>query len=305
MPVPSYQKMMLPFLSYVSDRKEKHLSEMYDHISKSFNLSEHDKSELLPSGTQSRLVNRVQWAKTYLAHAGLIELTGRGLFVITKLGISLLEEKPNEIDNRLLRRYPEFVEFQHRSQREGTNNQANEIVDTEQITPQEALEENYLRIRQQLADELLHKVKECSPAFFEKLVVDLLVAMGYGGSHKDAGQAIGKTGDGGIDGIIKEDKLGLDVVCVQAKRWSEPGTVGRPQVQGFSGSLDGVRAKKGVFITTSKFTDEAIKFANSIEKKIVLIDGETLVQYMIDNNIGVTLSVIYEVKKLDNDYYES
>jgi restriction system protein len=303
MPVPPYQQMMLPFLLSLADGNVKQLSEMYDHLITIFHLSEKDISELLPSGTQSRFVNRVQWVKTYFSHAGLIELTGRGLFKITNVGLSLLRENPPEINNHLLMRYPSFMEFQHIAHHENGITQIEVIEETERITPQEALDSSYQRIRRELADELLAKVKECSPSFFEKLVVDLLVAMGYGGSHKDAGRAIGRSGDGGIDGIIKEDKLGLDVVYIQAKRWSS--TVGRPVVQEFSGSLDGVRAKKGVMITTSKFTPEALSFANNIEKKIVLIDGETLVQYMIDNNIGVTLFASYEIKKIDHDYYET
>ncbi len=191
--------------------------------------------------------------KTYFSHAGLI--LQRGLYN-TNVGLSLLNENPLEINNHLLMRYPSFMEFQHRTHHENEHTQNVVIEEGERITPQEALDENYQRIRKELADELLAKVKGCSPSFFEKLVVDLLVAMGYGGSHKDAGRAIGRSGDGGIDGIIKEDKLGLDVVYVQAKRWS--GSVGRPVVQEFSGSLDGVRAKKGVMITTSKFTSEAL-----------------------------------------------
>lgn len=303
MSVPPYQKMMLPFLKSLADGKDKPLSEMYDQIVKAFKLSDADRSELLPSRKQSRFENRVQWVKTYFANAGLIELTGRGVFKITSLGLSLLKENPSEINNHVLMRYPSFVEFQQKTNRVIHDKQMEAFQETENITPQEALDESYQRIRRELADELLTKVKECSPSFFEKLVVDLLVAMGYGGSLKDAGQAIGRSGDGGIDGIIKEDRLGLDVVYIQAKRWAD--TVGRPVVQGFSGSLDGVRAKKGVMITTSKFTPDALSFASNIEKKIVLIDGETLVQYMIDNNIGVTLFALYEIKKIDHDYYES
>jgi restriction system protein len=234
-----------------------------------------------------------------MSKAGLLETVSRGKFRITQRGISLLKTKPQKIDVNLLNQYPEFVEF-----RTGANTEAAAGPDLNivQQTPQELLESSYQTLHRQIAGDLLEKISKASPHFFEKLVVDLLVAMGYGGSRRDAGQAIGKSGDDGIDGIIKEDRLGLDAVYVQAKRWKA--TVGRPDVQSFAGSLDGHRARKGVFITTSQFSGDAKEYVTRIEKKIILIDGEQLANLSIEFGIGVEPITTYKVQRIDADYFE-
>lgn len=299
MAVPDFQSFMLPTLRITGDAQEHSLSEMIDRLADEFNLSDDDRKELLPSGRQARFDNRVGWAVTHLRKALLLETTGRGKFRITERGRNALASKIAEINMKFLTQFPEFMEF--RKRQDNKLEDANEQADRSSETPEEALESSYQNLRRNLAQELLDRVKKCSPRFFESLVVDLLVAMGYGGSRKDAGQAVGQSGDGGIDGIIKEDKLGLDVVYIQAKKWD--GTVGRPVVQAFSGSLDGQRAKKGVLITTSQFSQDAKDYVSRIEKKIVLIDGEQLAQLMIDHGIGVAEVATYTVKKMDSDYF--
>ncbi len=299
MPVPDFQTLMLPLLQLVSDGHEHNLSDAIDQLILEFSLSESEQQEVLPSGRQTRFENRIGWAKTYLSKAGLLESTGRGRFRISNRGKEVLSNRPERIDLQFLSRYPEFQDFRGK-----TSPQDNHGVfpsDSNQ-TPEENLEASYQSLRLQLAQDLLQRVKASAPRFFEKLVVDLLVAMGYGGTRKDAGQAVGQSGDGGIDGIIKEDKLGLDAVYIQAKRWE--GVVGRPVVQAFVGSLDGHRARKGVMITTSHFSQEARDYTERIEKKVVLIDGEQLAQLMIDHNVGVNEVAKYVVKKVDLDYFD-
>jgi restriction system protein len=259
---------------------------------------------MLPSGKQRKLVNRIAWAKTYMAKAGLIESVSRGKFKITDRGTTLLKTNPTKIDVALLNQYPEFLEFRERSKPTKTDsaNGSEPEVTTAEQTPQELLESSYQALHAQIAEDLLERITKVSPQFFEKLVVDLLVSMGYGGSRKDAGQAIGKSGDDGIDGIIKEDRLGLESVYVQAKRWK--GTVGRPDVQSFAGSLEGHRARKGVFITTSQFSADAKAYVNRIEKKIILIDGEQLANLSLEFGIGVEPVTTYKIQRIDSDYFE-
>jgi restriction system protein len=302
--VPDYQSLMLPLLKIIHDGQEHTMKEILDLLAMKLNLSEEDKNELLPSGSQKKFNNRIAWAKSYMKHAGLLENVSRGKIKITSRGSSVLEQHPPMINVKYLEQFPEFLEF--RNIKTETNNNSDPSLPLKETTsreetPEEVLELSYQNLRRDLAKELLERVKKCSPSFFEKLVVDLLVSMGYGGSRSDAGQAIGKSGDEGIDGIINEDKLGLDVVYIQAKRWE--GTVGRPVVQAFAGSLEGQRAKKGVLITTSKFSQEARDYVKVIEKKIVLIDGERLAQLMIDFDIGVSEQARYIVKKMDTDYF--
>lgn len=244
--------------------------------------------------------NRTGWVCTYLKKAGLIESPRRGVFRITERGQSVLASGPESIDVKYLEQFPEFVEFREiRHERSGEK--PAELGTTLDATPEEALDAAYHGLRVDLELEVLEQVKAASPAFFERLVVELLVRMGYGGSLRDAGEAIGRSGDGGIDGIIKEDRLGLDVIYIQAKSWEA--TVGRPEIQKFAGALQGHRARKGVFLTTATFSREAIDFASRIDSKIVLIDGPTLVTYMIDHDVGVSPSQTYEVKKIDSDYF--
>lgn len=300
MAIPDYQSVMLPLLQFVSDGQEHSLREAIDALADHFKLSEPERTELLPSGQQATFASRVGWAATYMKKACLLKATRRSHFQIVERGIEALKQKPASINGKFLRQYPEFVEFQ--GKRNGSGKAvAAPAVEGEEQTPEEVIEAAYQSIRNDLAADLIQQIMICSPTFFEQIVVDLLVKMGYGGSRKDAGQAVGKSGDGGIDGIIKEDRLGLDVIFIQAKRWE--GTVGRPEIQKFVGALQGQRAKKGIFITTSSFTNEATQYASMIENKVVLIDGETLAKLMIDFNVGVSPGRAYEVKRLDSDYF--
>ena len=302
MPVPDYQTVMLPVLQCIADGEEHSMKEVYQKIAEMFQLSDEEKAERLPSGGQSTFENRVGWAKTYLKKSGLLSSPRRGVIRITNRGKDILQKNPGKIDKKFLEQFKEFREFQG-----VRSNKSNAVIeknkDSSELTPEEILGNSYQDLRNQLAYDLLEQVLQCSPTFFENLVVDLLVAMGYGGSRSDAGKAVGKSGDDGIDGIIKEDKLGLDVVNIQAKRWQN--TIGRPEIQAFVGSLAGNRAKQGVFITTSKFSGEAHEYVRRIEQKVVLIDGEQLAQFMIDYNIGVSKKVQYVVKNIDLDYFES
>jgi restriction system protein len=268
-----------------------------------FKITVAERREVLPSGRQTRFDNRVAWAVVYLRKAGFLESPKRGRFRITEKGIKILMTKPPKINIKFLVEHgdPEFQEFYHPPPLTDPEDHNNGESITEIRTPREILEAGYQELRRDLSQELLKRIKSCSPLFFEQLVVDLLVKMGYGGSYKDAGQAVGKSGDGGIDGIIKEDKLGLDAIYIQAKRWD--GTVGRPVVQAFAGSLMGHGARKGVLITTSQFSQDAKDYVTRIEKKIVLIDGEELSQLMMDYGIGVTDEASYTIKRLDSDYF--
>jgi restriction system protein len=300
MPIPDYQSIMLPLLKFSKDGKEHSLREAIDFLSDQFALSDMEKKELLPSGQQAIFENRVGWARTYLKKAGLLDSTRRGFVCITARGLKCLAENPKEINVKYLKQFKEFLEFQ------SLRKDAQDVgVDTEPLTdqtPEESIESGYAKLRGDLSAELLQKIKNCSPDFFERLVVELLVKMGYGGSRSDAGKAIGKTGDGGIDGIIKEDKLGLDIVYIQAKRWDNS-NVGRPDVQKFVGALQGQRARKGVFITTSSFSKEARDYVSNIDCKVVLIDGNELSSLLIENDIGVSGIAKYDIKKIDSDYF--
>ena len=298
MTVPNYQSIMLPLLELAADGREHSLRETIETLSSQLGLSEEERRELLPSGRQPTFDNRVGWARTYMKKAGLLESTRRGYFRITKRGLDVLDKQPSHIDSAYLRQFPEFVEFQTPKQKEKEETRP-KLDDS--TTPEEEIESAYQKLRDDLSTELLETVKGCSPAFFEQLVVDLLVEMGYGGTRKDAGQAIGRSGDGGIDGIIKEDRLGLDIVYLQAKTWDA--TVGRPEIQKFAGALQGQRARRGVFITTSGFSTAARDYVSRIDSKIVLIDGETLAQLMLDFDLGVTTVATYRLKRVDSDYF--
>jgi restriction system protein len=303
MPIPDFQSFFLPLLEQVSDGKEYKLRELIEVLAEHFKLSDVERNELLPSGNQSIFDNRVGWAKTYLKKAGLLDSPKRAVITITQRGLEVLKTNPPILNVRFLRQYPEFVEFHTAKHEDNVENE--EILESDTIheTPEETLENAYQGIRKALAEEILSKVFNLTPAFFERLVVELLVKMGYGGSIKDAGKAIGKSGDEGIDGTIKEDKLGLDIIYIQAKRWQQGNVVGRPEIHKFVGALAGQGAKKGVFITTSSFTKEALDYVPRNETKIVLISGVQLAQLMIDYNLGVALQQSYEIKRLDNDYF--
>ena len=303
MPIPDYQTLMLPVLRLASDQHEHKFSDSVQSLAEEFSLSDEEMNELLPSGSQAVFNNRVGWARSYLKQAGLLAAPKRGYFEITEQGLKLLAEHPEKINTSLLERYPKFQEFRNRKKDQSKTNGSNvfaEIAASE--TPEDALASAYRSLRRNLEDEILSSVKDSSPSFFERLVVDLLVKMGYGGNRQDAGRALGKSGDGGIDGIINEDQLGLDVIYIQAKRWD--GTVGRPEIQKFAGALQGQRARKGVFITTSSFSKEALEYVSMIESKIILIDGERLASLMAEHNVGVSVVGQYEVKKIDSDYFD-
>lgn len=310
MAIPDYQSIMLPLLKALGDGQEHGLSECVEKLAGHFKLTDEDKKTFYPSGGKLIFDDRVGWARTYLGKAGLVEAPGRGRIRLTERGRAVLAQNPPTVNDRFLLQFGEFVEFKRRNSTpggngavliEGTTTGVPAAPAEPTATPEDMLEASYLAIRQQLEQELLERIKKCSPKFFERLVVDMLLAMGYGGSRKDAGQAIGQSGDGGIDGIIKEDKLGLDAVYIQAKRWES--VVGRPVVQAFAGSLEGQKARKGVIITTSHFSQDAKQYVNVIEKRIVLIDGPHLAQLLIDHNVGVTEMSSYTVKRVDLDYF--
>lgn len=302
MPIPDYQTLMLPLLRLTRDGAERPFREAVERLAVEFALTDDERAELLPSGTAHTFGSRVGWARSYLKQAGLLDAPKRGILRITEEGAALLARNPARIDNNLLTQYESFRAFRARGREvEGGTKPTSVEVASEQ-TPEDAMASAYQRIRKNLEAELLEQVKTSSPAFFERLVVDLVVAMGYGGSRHDAGRAIGRSGDGGIDGIIKEDRLGLDLIYLQAKRWE--GTVGRPEVQKFAGALQGQRASKGIFITTSNYSRDALEYVNVIAAKIILIDGDTLTTLMVDHNVAVTKTGAYELKKVDSDYFD-
>ena len=302
--IPDYQTLMLPLLKLVADKQEHKYRDLIENLATEFQVTEDERKELLASGNQAIFDNRVGWAKTYLKKSGLLDSPKRATFVITELGLQTLKKNPNRIDAKYLKQFPAFLEFQKASRNDNDTEEEIVSVETNQQTPEENLDKAYQRIRKSLASELLNKVVELSPTFFERLVVELLVKMGYGGSIKDAGRAIGKSGDEGIDRTIKQYKLGLDIIYIQAKRWKPGNVVGRPELHKFVGALAGQGAKKGIFITTSNFTKEASEYTPKNETKIVLIDGEQLAQLMIDYNLGCTSQQIYELKKIDSDYFD-
>lgn len=292
---------MLPFLKHLGDGNEHTLRDAEEALAAHFKLTPSERAELLPSGQQGIFKNRIGWARTYLKKAALLESPKRAVFKITDRGLQALATNPPRIDAKFLEQWPEFIEFRDISKPGAEPTQAAELP-LAKTTPEESIELAYQGLREQLAQELLSRILSCSPTFFEQLVVELLVKMGYGGSRRDAGERIGQTGDGGIDGIIKEDRLGLDTIFIQAKRWQ--GSVGRPEIQKFVGALQGQRARKGVFITTSNYTSDAVDYASRIDTKVVLIDGKKLSSLMIDFDVGVSASASYVVKRVDSDYFE-
>jgi restriction system protein len=299
--IPDYQKIMLPLLKLAENGEVHKYREAIDNLAKKFDLTEEEKKELLPSGNDKVFDNRVGWAKTYLKKAGLLEYPKRGYFKITDRGLKVLKEEPDKISSKYLKKFEEFNEFQENSKVKSEKKDEKTSFEFDDYTPEELMEIGFKTLNENLADNLLEKVKDYSPNFFEKLVVDLIVKMGYGGTIKDAGQAIGKRGDEGIDGVIKEDKLGLDIIYIQAKKWEN--NVSRPEIQKFAGALQGKNAKKGIFITTSNFSKNAVKYADKITSKIVLINGKDLTKLMIKYEVGVSISSSYEVKKIDTDYF--
>jgi restriction system protein len=301
MPIPDFQTIMLPLLECFADSRERTLLEVEDQLAKQFKVSPSERTELLPSGRQATFTNRIGWARTYLGKALLLEQERRSYWKITQRGRDVLKKKPVTINVAFLEQFPEFQTFRSRTQAIADVKPSAPLTAQ---TPEEGLETNYLLLQQQLAEEMLERVKKSTPTFFERLVVDLLVKMGYGGSRTDAAEVIGQSGDGGIDGIIKEDRLGLDQIHVQAKRWTEK-VVGRPDIQQFSGALDGPGSRKGVFITTSVFSKDALDYAKTLSnKRIVLIDGQRLSELMIEYGLGVNTQRTLEIKRVDSDYFD-
>ncbi|MSP53334.1 MAG: restriction endonuclease [Gammaproteobacteria bacterium] len=299
MPIPTYDQIMLPMLDFIKDGKPRSMAETIDYMADYFKLSSEERLVMIPSGQSSYIRNRTGWCRTYLHKAGLIFLPERGYVQITQQGLDVLAEKPKFIDVKYLKRFSGFLDFRTYKKEP---NAAVAVVDHAEQLPEDMLYTSYEILRKNLADELLEQIKKSSPRFFEQLVIDVLLAMGYGGSRTDAGKLVGGAGDGGIDGIINEDKLGLDVIYLQAKRWE--GVVGSKEIRNFVGSLVGRKANKGVFITTSSYTKDAIQYAADVQHKVILIDGDKLVDLMIEYNVGVSKEYSYEIKKIDLDYFE-
>jgi restriction system protein len=302
MAIPDYQSFMKPLLEFASDRCEHSTQEAYDELAKTVGLSDEEKEQLLPSGRQQTYKNRIGWARTYLTKAGLLSNTRRGHFEITDRGMDELRDHGDEISAGYLKKYEEFVEFQ-------TPNSGAEDDDSVKVpaaeaaaqTPEETIDRAVAELDAQLSDEILDALRQSSPSFFERVVVDLLVSMGYGGSRKEAAQVVGQAGDEGIDGIIKEDRLGLDAIYIQAKRWEA--AVGRPEIQKFVGALQGKRAQKGIFITTSRFSSDAREYALQVQNTVILINGAELARLMIEHNVGTSTVGTYFIKRLDSDYF--
>ncbi|HLA95804.1 MAG TPA: restriction endonuclease [Pyrinomonadaceae bacterium] len=301
MPIPTYQDAMLPVLRALQDTKERHIGEIVNFVIEGFGLTEFERAQMLPSGQSTVIGSRIGWARTYLNKAGLIEkMPGRGIYKITDRGLKVLQRNPERIDNTLLSEFAGFADWVNPKKDEPSKADVR-VIDSNQ-TPSEALQAAFTTITESLSSEALDTIKSLSPLFFERLVIDLLLKMGYGGDRRDVKESLTKkTNDEGIDGVINEDRLGLDTIYVQAKKWE--GSVSRPEIQKFAGALQGKRAKKGVFITTSDFTKEAREFASNIENKIILINGSELAKLMIDYNVGVSVIDRYEIKKIDSDYF--
>jgi len=305
MAIPDYQSLMLPVLT-VAAEGEIRVPAAAQIIADRLGLAEAEREEMLPSGKQRLLHNRVHWAKFYMTKAGLIDSPRRGVFVASTAGRGLLATKPARIDVETLKRIPAFSEYysQYTKEAAGVENvEAFTASSSSEATPEEQIEAAYVLLTTALKADLLSRVLEQSPSFFERLIVDLLVGMGYGGSHEDAARQLGRSGDGGIDGIIDEDRLGLDRIYVQAKRYAAGSVVGRPEVQGFVGSLVGLGANKGVFVTTSNFSKQALDYAKALQQRVILIDGARLTDLMVEFGVGVRASRVIEVRRLDEDFF--
>jgi restriction system protein len=309
MPIPDYQALMLPLLKRAA-LGELRVLEAEKLLRDDFGLTPEEREQLLPSGKQRVLHNRAHWAKLYLMKAGLVKFPSRGTFVATDAGRALLANNPDHVNVDLLRQYPSFEEFYRGSHAAG----ADAVAQSQPVpsgsaaelatTPEEQIEKAFVTVQSALRAELLQRIMQNTPSFFEGLIIDLLVKMGYGGSRPDAAAQLGRSGDGGVDGVINEDRLGLDRVYLQAKRYSDGNVVGRPEVQKFLGTLVGMGAVKGVFVTTSKFSQEAIEFAKHLSQRIILIDGQRLTELMIEHGIGVRLSRAIEFKRLDENFFD-
>ena len=301
MAVPDFQSLMLPLLRLAGDGMDHTFKDAVEAIAIEFSLTPEERNELLPSSSRTTLFyNRLAWAKTHMTMAGLLQAPRRGVFCITQRGRELLVSQLARIDMKTLQQFPEY-ERARRGDVQASVEPAMPAVAFNELTPEESIERAHLSLRKDLARELLESIMQCSPAFFELLIIKLMIKMGYGGSREEAGKAVGRSGDGGIDGIINEDRLGLDALYLQAKRWE--GVVGRPEIMKFVGALAGQRATKGVFITTSWFTQDAKDYALSSQYKVVLIDGERLADLMIEHDLGVSVAATYQLKRIDSDFF--
>ena len=304
MPVPGFQDLMLPVLREYADGQQRSTRDVRDRLAPLLGLTLADVAELLPNGRQTRYANRIAWAHSYLKQAVLLESPQRGAYHITERGRGVVAAPPARLDIAYLMQFPEMVAFRVRrsdAEEAAAGGAVGRAVAEAELTPDEQIRAGYASLRSALAEQLLERVKGVSPDFFEELVVALLVKMGYGGSHEDAAKVVGRSGDGGIDGIIKEDRLGLSNIYLQAKRWDS--TVGRPTIQQFAGALQGQRARKGVLLTTSNFSRDAVDYAKGLQNTIVLIDGAQLAQLMIDYGVGVSEVETVRLKRLDEDYF--
>ncbi len=302
MAMPDYETLMHPLLSRLADEQIRVVKDVVAQLADEFKLTLEERAQLLPSGGTLTFASRVGWAKTYLKKAGLVQQPKRGLVQITDQGKAALAQQPVRIDVGFLEQFSSFLDFRNSSREKPISTRLNDVLPLpSDLTPDEVIEAAYQRSISALADEVLERVKACSPIYFERLVVQLLIQMGYGGSREEAGKAVGRSGDGGIDGVINEDRLGLDAIYLQAKRWSN--VVGRPDIQQFVGALAGQRATKGVFISTSRFTQEAKDYAANSQYKVVLIDGERLAELMIEHDLGVSVAATYQLKRIDSDFF--
>ena len=303
MPVPDYQSLMLPCLKAFADGREVKIFKVREQVAISESLTDHDLREMLPSGVQSIFANRVSWAMGYMMHAGLLERTQRGVYRLTGEGRDLLSRSPSRIDLKLLAGYPKYVEWREKSQSSGKGSAENR-EDSVDSTPEEVLARAAGELNSALEADVLERVRNADPSFLERVVVDLLIRMGYGGGDPENGRVIGGSGDGGIDGTIREDALGLDEVYVQAKKYADSNTVGESELRNFAGAIDAANTTKGVFVTTSAFTKSVVKYVDRSPKRIILIDGKKLAQLMVRHGIGVRTRDTYEIKRIDEDYFD-
>lgn len=301
MPIPDYQTLMLPVLKILGDNQEHTNSEIVEKVSAQFNLTDEERNKILPSGGMTFIYNRTLWARTYLKKAGLIELPQRGLVKITEKGLKVLSQNPEKINKKFLEQFEDFSDWIENSKSSISTNEETETVEESIKTPEEMISDSMHLLNKTLADDLMDKIAENSPMFFENLVAELLLKMGYGSTKQDILQNAGRSGDEGIDGIIKEDVLGLDKIYIQAKRWQ--GTVGRPEIQKFAGALQMQNASKGIFITTSTFSKDATECINKFNSNLVLIDGKKLTELMIRYNLGVSIKQVHEIKRIDEDFF--
>lgn len=298
--VPDFQTLMLPVLRAGAEG-ETSVGSVVDRLANEFHLSDEQRAQLLPSGKQTKFSNRVQWAKTYLTKAVLLQTTKRAHFKTTDRGLSVLKSNPEKIDIKFLMRWSEFNEFRFPA---GGAKKAATPEPASELTPDETMRAAHETINAALADELLEKIRNAPPAFFEVLTVKLIVAMGYGGSLEEAGKALGKSGDGGVDGVVDEDQLGLDRIYIQAKKYKEGITVGAGDIRNFFGALDQQKALKGIFVTTSSFSPSAKSTASGLSKRIVLIDGPRLARLMIKHEVGCRTMEAMAIKRIDEEFFE-